>query len=405
MRFDTRHSSFIKRKLCTIFFLIIVFAIGANAADPEYEVAVTTVTVWVKAVDKSGQPVQGLSQQDFEIREDGQLQSISCFEEITTPLATTPVMAQTSQTAPQPSNLKFVLYLDLLNMFPQQYAGVKPALQTFVDDVAAKNRELMLAALMPNGKLGVIAPFTKDVAQLRSLLDKAPTNAKEVHTRKIRENELRKVLATGAYASRGGSGLADQLMDGYRKASNYSAEERRASEFALSALESFGAYLKNLSPGDHSVLVYVSGGFSNDPGRHYYNIVDRLGDLANTTDERAIVAQYRMTNFDFKEELRKSIGRLNRSNVTLYTIDAAGESEEKDYQESLQQISEQTGGLAFANSRNFKVGLDKMIRDLDHQYVLCYKPPSHTKPGEYHSIQVDCKKNGVTLRYRKGYLD
>jgi VWFA-related protein len=409
MRTAMRASSILKRKIPAIFFLVILFSIGANGQNPQYEVSVTTITVWVKAVDSSGQPVQGLSQNDFEISEDGQRQPITCFEEATTAstTTTTPVVAQTQQTAPasQPSNQKYVLYLDLYNMSPQQYASVKPALQSFVDNLASKNRELMLAALLPNGHLGVISHFTRDLGPVRGLLDKAPANAKEVHTRTIRENELRRMLAAGAYSTRTSSGLADQLKDGYQKASIYSAEERRASEFALRAMESFGGYLKNLNPGEHAVLVYVSGGFSNDPGRHYYKIVDRLGDQANSPDERAIVTQYRMQNFDFKEELRKSIGRLNRSNVTLYTIDAAGQSEEKDYQESLQQVSEQTGGLAFYNSQNFKVGIDKMVQDLDHQYIICYNSPTHPKPGQYHSIKVNSKKSGVKLRYRQGYLD
>jgi VWFA-related protein len=76
-----------------------------------------------------------------------------------------------------------------------------------------------------------------------------------------------------------------------------------------------------------------------------------------------------------------------------------------DYQDTLSQISEETGGLSFENTRNFKLGFDSIITDLGQQYLICYNPPPHKKPGDYHKIKVVCKKKDVDLRYRTGYLD
>jgi VWFA-related protein len=92
-------------------------------------------------------------------------------------------------------------------------------------------------------------------------------------------------------------------------------------------------------------------------------------------------------------------------NVTFYTIDTAGLGGASEYQDSLVEMADETGGTSFYNSQNFKVGLTQVINDLNHQYLLCFQPPVHTKRGQYHSIKVRTKRAGLDLRHRKGYTD
>ncbi|MCI0416795.1 hypothetical protein L0222_28845 [bacterium] len=78
-------------------------------ASQDYEVTVTTVNVWVRAVDKSGAPVEKLTQEDFEVYEDNQRMVVSCFDEISQNVDVV--------SAEQPATKKrFVLYLDLYNV-------------------------------------------------------------------------------------------------------------------------------------------------------------------------------------------------------------------------------------------------------------------------------------------------
>jgi VWFA-related protein len=77
----------------------------------------------------------------------------------------------------------------------------------------------------------------------------------------------------------------------------------------------------------------------------------------------------------------------------------------RDYQDSLSHIAQETGGLSFQNSQNFKVGFDSVLTDLNHQYLLCYRPPDHKKQGQYHSIKIVSKRPGVNIRHRLGYED
>src|SRR5262249_25562626 len=153
-----------------------------------YEVTVTNINVWVKAVDKSGKPVEGLTKDDFQIYEDDQPLSSACFEET----RGTQVMAPAEETGETvvktgpPVVRKFVLFLDLYNTSQQEYDLVKPKMQEFLDQIQGRNWEVMVAALLPSGKLGIIAPFTQDLAAIRSLLDRAPTNA--ARDQRVRSN-------------------------------------------------------------------------------------------------------------------------------------------------------------------------------------------------------------------------
>jgi VWFA-related protein len=109
-------------------------------------------------------------------------------------------------------------------------------------------------------------------------------------------------------------------------------------------------------------------------------------------------------NFDFRKEMQKSIGKLNRLNVTISTLDTQGMSSTSEYRESLQQVADETGGISISNSQNFKAGFKTILKDFEHQYILCYTPPPQKKEG-YRKIKVVVKRPGVKLRYRQGYSE
>jgi VWFA-related protein len=128
--------------------------------------------------------------------------------------------------------------------------------------------------------------------------------------------------------------------------------------------------------------------------------------------------------YDLQKDFKKLVGQLNRYNITFYTVGSRGPINDlldtvrerdrtfhikdleflKDYEDFLALIADETGGLYFGNSLNFKRGFDAIQADLNHQYLLCYTPPSHTKQG-HRSIKVKVKKPGVKIRHRSGYFD
>jgi VWFA-related protein len=377
------------RKALPLLAICLLF-IAIPAFEQDYHVQVTSVSVWVRAMDSSGNPIEGLSPSDFEIYEDGERAAITCFDE-----RRSISIANDNGVPPQ----KFVLFLDLFNTTQIEYERVRPQIQDFILSLYGKNHEVMLAAVLPTRKIGVICPFTKDMNRIRILLSKAIANPMRDVMLDRKYDELFRV-----FEGTEGNTTEDITTHVAHEVETLADQEKSESEFSLRALESFASYLTDADPREQIVMLLVSGGFARDPGRRYYEIVDRLALRALNNDPLKL-SGFKRSNFDFETQMRKTVGKLSRSNVTIYTLDTRGTVRVKEYQDSLIEIADETGGFAFYNSLNFKQGFSKIMKDLEHQYTMCYSPSSHQRAGIYHKIKVLCKKNNVDLRYRNGYFN
>lgn len=385
------------------FSCILVFGlVSFSATSEDYQVTVSSVDVWVKAVDGDGKPVTGLTMDDFEIFEDGKKVTITCFEEQMIAGSSAPV--QTGKPV-QVVSKKFVLFLDLFNTSLRQYGSIRPHLMDFLNSISTGGHEVMLAALMPNGRLGIIAPFTKDLNRIRILLGKAQAGPDRAVTVQKNLDEINQIIADEGGTGRGSVELIDKIRDAFQLARGYAHQEQQLSEYTLQAVEKFAQHMAVQNLGDNSVVVYVSGGFSIDPGRQYYDIVSNLASTAGTTEEFLALSHLQERNMDMRSQIKNTLGKLNKMNVTFYTIDTEGLGGASEYQDSLVEMASETGGTSFYNSQNFKIGLSQVIEDLNHQYLLCFSPPVHTKQAQYHTIKVRTKRPGVDLRHRKGYTD
>jgi VWFA-related protein len=204
------------------------------------------------------------------------------------------------------------------------------------------------------------------------------------------------------------------------------SNQKSRAQMTMAALSSLGIYLARKGEDAHTIILYVSGGINTDPGRHYNDLVERAAEQKGMLQNRQVflirTGQERSETFDIHALVRNTIGVLNRLNITLYSVSTSGlptsvdaavlrtnlTSESfktaTDYQGSLVQMANETGGLPFVNSSNFKVGFDSIFEDLQHSYLLCYYRPDHEE-RKFHEIKLKCKKAGTNLRYRAGYWD
>jgi VWFA-related protein len=394
----------------------------ASLCFAQYEVKVTTIDVWVKVTDKSGQAVTGLKQSDFQLLEDGQPVQSTCFEESALPKEATPAAAPApQQSLPELPAKKFVIFLDLYNTSQPEFLYIRTKLLDFVKRFASSNREIMLAGIRPDRNMGVFSPFTKDSAKIESLIQQAQGNAFRDRSLDNHETDLHRILTTGTAKG----GLEEAVRSGYQMADSFAKEDAEVTKFSLNALQKFSSWLAKQSQTEHSIVLYVSGGFSVDPGRHYFDLVDHyVEDHREEIESPELTIHRQGINFDFRRTLEESIGRLNRLNITLYTINTRGLivsdpdisktgmtrtaidlQTAREYGDSLDVIAEETGGISFSNSQNFKLGFNNVVQDLDHQYLLCYNAPGHKEEGKYHKITVAVKGSDAEIRHRSGYLD
>jgi Ca-activated chloride channel family protein len=71
----------------------------------------------------------------------------------------------------------------------------------------------------------------------------------------------------------------------------------------------------------------------------------------------------------------------------------------------LQKLADTSGGYAFfpTSLASLKEVMEKLRQGMRSQYSLGYKPTNTTRDGSWRIIDITCKREGVKLRYRKGY--
>ena len=185
-----------------VFLLVVSLAIPIFPQD--YEVAVTTVNVWIRATDGSGSAVTGLNQSDFEVYENGKKMDPTCFEEVNFSMpqlknddASTAADADNPQTLESKVNQpkRFVVYLDLFNTSQNEMERLRPDIDTFLQRIHLKDWEVMMVAYLPTGKLGVVVPFTRSISGLRKALDQAKGSTNRDQQLKKNEDEILEILA------------------------------------------------------------------------------------------------------------------------------------------------------------------------------------------------------------------
>ena len=396
------------------YIFILLCMVSVPVAFSQEEVTVTEVMVWVKATDRSGKAITGLLQSDFEVFEDGKPMAPTCFEETEYSQDTTVTSTQTApaEQAPETAVLKkrVALILDQFNTQQAEYLNIRPKVVDFLKQVPP-NWEFMFASLIP-GAIEVNVPFTTDMKAIETKLEQVTANSMRDIEVLNRRRSILNLLDRG--------GQPQIIDEAYRMAQAYADDEKHMSRESIRALQRFEKDLVGWKSDSHMVVLYISGGINSEPGKQYFDIIDRkLGG----TNRSALGMREGST--DLWSLLRKVVAQLNRHNITFYTINTRGtvspapdQTVERrreirledstyldDTQELMSEIADETGGLYFENSLNFRKGFDLILGDLDHQYLICYKAPAHKKKEELHKIKVTTKKSGVKLRHRKAYMD
>jgi VWFA-related protein len=133
------------------------------------------------------------------------------------------------------------------------------------------------------------------------------------------------------------------------------------------------------------------------------------------------------------DALLEMMESLRRANVTTYAFDPRGKIESKDLarecfpapragvdpcsegmtewvspvrqaQRGLEIMAEASGGFAITNSDDFAAGLDRILGDLDHYYMLGFYPSNPSGKG-YRPLEVAVPGHpDWKVRYRRGYM-
>jgi VWFA-related protein len=379
----------------------VVDAQQSSTAQPDQSQAtfradVNYVEVDVHVSDEQGNPVKGLSREDFAIFENGAPQTIGVFSAVEgrvvpSPPATRAEPDSTSNFQPFDGRL-YILILDDLHTDVQRSPIVRGVVRQFLERYIGAND--MAAIVNTSGRLDASQEVTRSKRLLLAAADKFQGS-------KLRSATLERRDQLQTQGSRP-LGRDSRIRDPYDAERGYRAES------ALETIRNIALWLARVQ-GHRKALVVVGEGID-------YNIYD----VFNASYATSIV-----------NEARAAIGAATRANVNIYTLDPRGltmssadgeitgisqelispgtaiqnlENELQLSQDSLRALADETGGLAFVNTNDLAGAFERIVRDNTNYYIIGFRSTDQRRDGKFRKLEVRVKKPGFSVRARKGYV-
>ncbi len=373
-------------------------------------VAVTNVEVIV--TDSHGKRVPGLKKEDFQVFEDGIPQPLTNFYAVTGGHAiladgtaislTEPEKASApAEVVPPALRAKYVIYVDNLNIHPLHRTRVFRSVYDFIDKAIGPNAEGMVVTF--NRSLKVRQKFTTEKGLIVGALEQIAGDSGGGQTMvSEREDTLQKI-----------NDVQDQ-----GQAINYAEEVSRSMDDDLrQSLDGLKTTITGLAGVEgRKILIYVSDGLPQVVGQEFFDTIQ--------TKFQASQAAAEAFTFDRTASYLSLVKEANAQGVTLYMIDAAGlQADEnvsaergsmdsrpstffmrQNYQEPLQTLARETGGIAAVNTNDPRQELDEIAKDFSDFYSLGYRS-TRGAVDRPHQIEVKLNRPGLRARYRSGYME
>jgi len=377
----------------------------------------TVVNIEVYVTDKKGQPVHGLTRDDFEIYEDGRRIPVSNFYAVAAgrvqaletlrPMDVAPsgpAATLDEIEIPEQQRLTLIVYVDNLFIQPFNRNRVLRQAVGFLRSVLHGGDRAMVVSF--DRALHLRQPLTADHRLVESaLLDLEEQTGWGVQAQTERRDVIRRL---------------DQVRDSF-EAEGHVESYANARFFevrqTVKALEEQVEALAGL-PGRKAVL-YVSDGFPMTTAEDLYYLLDLR--YPDRTGGELAAARFRARRL-----IRNLTFDANTNRVTFYTLQAKGltshgslsaESRSNDgslieietvydasHEASLEMMARDTGGLAALGTNNIDGALERVAEDFANYYSLGYVP-THDVAGRYHRVEIKVGRKGLTVRHRDGYRD
>jgi VWFA-related protein len=367
---------------------------------PTFSVNVEYVEVDAVVTDRNDQFVRGLTKDDFEIFEDGKPQQISTFSIVDIPVerlqrplyAAAPVEPDVKSNEQPFEGRIYVMLIDDLHTYFGRTPRVKVAAREFIQQHLGAND--LMAVVHTAGSSDASQEFTSNKRLLLDAVDRtlgrkvdSPTLTKtEEYGRTIdlrREAEGSIPLNDPAEAERQFN--ARQALDSLRNLAEWFSTIRGRRKAILFFSEGVDYDLSNFEAEGSSLVLASMREALAAAARGNVSIygVDPRG-LTNLGDENITVQS-------FPDDSSLGIGNKSMQRELALA------------QDSLRQLSDETGGFAVVNRNDFATAFDRIVRDNSSYYAMAYYPPSD-KAGKFHKIEVRVRRPDLRVRARQGYV-
>ena len=425
-------------------------AIPQKHPNDEDVVRITTNLVQIDAVvtDGSGKQVTDLSDQDFEVLEDGRPQKITNISYVAVSRAnssaSTRVVPNDKNSSPVPVRLwpeqvhrTIALVVDDLGLSFESTVYVKRALRKFVDEQMESGD--LVAIVRTRAGTGALQQFTGDKRLLYAAIDRLhwfPAGSGHVSAfEPISLDPLERLRARAA-ASIPGAGPSSADSSGYDE-----IEQFRQDIFSVGTLGALKFIIKGMQPlPGRKTVVLVSDGITIFPSVTR----ESAGGVGEQGSSRGARRRRDQDSPRVIDALRTLVDFANRSSVVVYSLDARGlqtlgatavdNSMDMDdpaaiaesgrtanldrrlmdrsvayfnSQDGLNYLAQQTGGFFIHDTNDLAGGIARILDDQNGYYLIGYRPDDSTFDAaghpSFHHLEVRVKREGVKVRARTGF--
>ncbi len=366
-----------------------------------FRLEVNYVEVDAVVTDEDDNFVNDLTLDDFEILEDREVQEISAFSLVNIPVeyaertlfSSEPIEPDVSSNERLFDGRVFVLLLDDLQTTPLRASHTKAAAKEFIERYIGAND--FTSVFFTSGRADASQGFTGNRRLLLDAVDKFSGQGSRSSV----------MGRTDTYFRYLGQEPQTRVVD------ELDFERGRNARATLQTLRYLSDWLAGVR-GRRKSVVFMSQGIDYD-----------IYDVMNSPYASTLMS-----------ELKGAIGAAAQANVALYTLDPRGMattgSDEIDAvlipddlstggqtgltndslrynlrlaQDTLQDLADGTGGMAFINSNDLSNAFTRIIEDNSAYYVLGYYPTNDRRDGKDRTIEVRVTRPGLVVRSRKGY--
>jgi len=407
------------------------------------KVPVDVVVVSITAKDKSGNAVKDLTVSDFKVYEDGKpvpihtfasetykaIQSSDDDRKNTLPTDAAGSTKEGETDSFQPRMISMFVD-DITNEKPEDLARLQQVLAKFLEsglqpgDLVSlqtasgkfhqdftSNRELLHSLVSELLKKVSLNPMFRSDCPEMTDLQAYLIYADNSDPRPLQVAAEEAIICLGLTASQQGvtAGIepvnANTIIQDQAKSVAMSAASTLHNENQFryrQLLFSLKQHLRSLKhfEGRKSLILFSDGFLADDIRFDLQDVVDtalRSGVVFNTVDIRGLYTTV------IEASKRVTVGNNSRSFAILSMKPLMRIEDAQHQEDSLRQLSGETGGIHVGNTNDLVGGIQKIIDNNSFSYVLSYASPLASSDGRYHKIKIEVGRPGIQINYRKGY--
>ncbi len=417
--------------------LSLLLAAGALAQAPpagqfEERQEVVVVEVPVNVTTRDGQPVRGLTADDFELYDEGKPQHITGVEVVDLEVLSQEDRAREVQSLPSSQRRHFLLLFDLSFSTPSAVLRARLAARDFVlKNLHPADLAAVATFSLEDGPRLVIT-FTPDRAQLARAID--TLGIRSAHAlASLHLDPLRFLVAPPA-AERSGAGQDQESRIDIRQGAEAELLEhltvlnqqldRNQRSFDRSRITAYTRALADMAQALNSVqgrkqIVLFSEGFDSRL------LIGRQPESGDEEQQRDLLnlqrgamhlvdAEMIYGNAGLLNDLKKMVQVFRRADCIIQAVDIGGLRAGADIrqtannvgQDSLFAMAEPTGGELFKDANDLGHQLERVLQRSAVTYVLTFQPAELKTDGAYRELRVKLKNESraLHLSHRAGYF-